>query len=107
MEILPTFFTHTALPSINNVHGESLITLILGNIVLLSELHPVWDWDQNLRATDFPSFRMVERASVLELRLSHLFCSLLSRHGRSAAGQPGEAGVFEHASSLPCHRHTL
>lgn len=60
----PQLFTHTALPSIKNVCRESLIMLTLGNIVLLSQLHPVWDWDQNLRATDFPSFRMVERASI-------------------------------------------
>lgn len=53
-----------ALPSINNIYGESLIMLTLGNIVLLSQLHPVWDWDQNLRATDFPSLRMVEHASI-------------------------------------------
>lgn len=36
--------------------------LTLGNIVLLSQLHPVWDWDQNLRAANFPAFGMVDCA---------------------------------------------
>lgn len=74
--------------------------LALGNIVLLSQLHPVWDWDQNLGATDFPSFRMVVCASV-GAQASHPFSSLVATYGLSGAGQPGEAGVSEHTSSLP------
>lgn len=37
--------------------------LPLGSFVLLSQLHPAWDWDQNLRATDFPSSGGVECVS--------------------------------------------
>lgn len=47
----PQLFTRPALPSINNVYGESLIMLTLGNVVLLSQLRPVWDRDQNLRVS--------------------------------------------------------
>lgn len=85
----PQLFTHMALPSINNVCGESLIMLTLENIVVLSQPHPAWDWDQNLRATDFPPFRMVERAS-LGAQTSHPFTTLSQHTGGLKLGSLGE-----------------
>lgn len=68
--------------------------LTLGNIVLLSQLRPVWDGDQNLGAADFPSFGTCIRLWVPSLPTHS---PTFSPHmGGLTPGTRGSVGVGVH-----------